>query len=111
MLGTHCPRHCSPIRVLTLTSSAYSLSGHISLSVTSPYSFFEARKTARLLLQSVSLTFEGQSEIFTPSTGYSSVRLCSITRELAPSTPIELSNEGHEEDVDPCTSLKQRVAQ
>ncbi|KIM48768.1 hypothetical protein M413DRAFT_85695 [Hebeloma cylindrosporum] len=82
--------------------SAYSLSGHVSLSVTSPYSFFEARKTARLLLQSVSLTFEGQSEIFTPSTGYSSLRLCSITRELAPSTPIELSNEGHEEDADPC---------
>jgi len=92
----------SLIQALISPSSAYSLSGHISLSVTSPYSFFEARKTARLLLQSLSLTFEGQSEIFNSSTGYSSLRLCSITRELAPSDPIELSNEGHEEDADPC---------
>ncbi|KAF8965324.1 hypothetical protein BDZ97DRAFT_1918456 [Flammula alnicola] len=84
------------------SSSAYSLSGHISISVSSPYSIFEARRTARLLLQSVTLTFEGQSEIFTPSTGYSSLRLCSITRQLAPSTPIELSNEGHEDANEPC---------
>ncbi|KAF8954604.1 hypothetical protein BDZ97DRAFT_1676423 [Flammula alnicola] len=84
------------------SSSAYSLSGHISISVSSPYSLFEARRTARLLLQSVTLTFEGQSEIFTPSTGYSSLRLCSIARQLAPSTPIELSNEGHEDANEPC---------
>ncbi|KDR73572.1 hypothetical protein GALMADRAFT_72170 [Galerina marginata CBS 339.88] len=82
--------------------SAYSLSGHISIAVSSPYSLFESRRTARLLLQSLCLTFEGQSEIFTPSTGYSSLCLCSITRELAPSVPIELSNEGHEDDTEPC---------
>ncbi|KAF9484654.1 hypothetical protein BDN70DRAFT_797148 [Pholiota conissans] len=83
-------------------SSAYSLSGHISISVTSPYSLFEARRTARLLLQSVTITFEGQSEIFTPANGYSSLRLCTVTRELAPSTPMVLSNEGHEESSEPC---------
>ncbi|KAF8809101.1 hypothetical protein BYT27DRAFT_7094999 [Phlegmacium glaucopus] len=82
-------------------SAAYSLSGHVSISVSSSSSFslFDHRKTARLLLQSVSLTFEGQSEIFTPTMGYSSLRLCSVTRELAPSEPIELSNEGSGE---PC---------
>ena len=44
------------------------------------------------------LTFEGQSEIFTQSTGYSSLRLCSITRELVPGEPLELSNEGNDEE-------------
>ncbi|KAF8163527.1 hypothetical protein B0H34DRAFT_795232 [Crassisporium funariophilum] len=84
------------------TNAAYSLSGHVSISLTSPYSLFETRRTAHLLLQSVSLTFEGQSEIFTPTTGYSSLRLCSITREIAPADPIELSNEGHEDLKEPC---------
>ncbi|KAG2020052.1 hypothetical protein CC2G_005437 [Coprinopsis cinerea AmutBmut pab1-1] len=83
-------------------NSAYSLSGVVSIAVSSPYSIFEGRKTARLLLQSLSITFEGQSEIYTPNTGYSSVRLCSITRELAPEEPVELSNEGHEDDELPC---------
>ena len=46
-------------------SSAYSLSGVVTISVSSPYSLFERRRTAKLLLQSLSLTFEGQSEIFT----------------------------------------------
>uniref|UniRef100_A0A8H8CNP2 Uncharacterized protein n=1 Tax=Psilocybe cubensis TaxID=181762 RepID=A0A8H8CNP2_PSICU len=82
-------------------SSAYSLSGHISLSVTSPFSLFESRRTARLLLQSLTITFEGQSEIFTPNTGYSSLRVCSVTHELAPSVPIELSNEGCEDSSEP----------
>jgi len=57
----------------------------------------------RYLLRSLSLTFEGQSEIFTPVLGYSAVRLCSVTRELVPwENPFELSNEGHEES-EPCT--------
>lgn len=83
-------------------SSAYSLSGHISISLSSPFSLFESRRTARLLLQSISLTFEGQSEVFTPNTGYSSLRLCAVTRELAPSVPIQLSNQGHEDSSEPC---------
>lgn len=68
----------------TFSSAAYSLSGHVSISV--------SQTTARLLLQSISLTFEGQSEVLTPCTGYSGLRLCSVTRELAPK-PTELSNE------------------
>ncbi|KAF8912031.1 hypothetical protein CPB84DRAFT_1671293 [Gymnopilus junonius] len=83
-------------------SSAYSLSGHISLSISSYYSLFESRRRARFLLQSLELTFEGQSEIHASNTGYSSLRLCSITRELAPSMPIELTNQGYEDDADPC---------
>ncbi|KXN92280.1 hypothetical protein AN958_08733 [Leucoagaricus sp. SymC.cos] len=84
--------------------SAYSLSGHVAISVSPASSFFDRRRTARYLLQSLSLTLEGQSEIFTTSIGYSAVRLCSITRELVPSQgAIELSNEGHEESGEPCT--------
>ncbi|KAF9053087.1 hypothetical protein BJ165DRAFT_1413393 [Panaeolus papilionaceus] len=85
------------------STSAYSLSGHVALSLSSPFSFFEPRRTARVLLQSLSLTFEGQTEIFTPATGYSALRLCSITHELAPSEPIELTNEGHEDSEEPST--------
>lgn len=70
-----------------VSSAAYSLSGHVSISVSS-----SSQTPARLLLQSISLTFEGQSEVFTPCTGYSSLRLCSLARELAPK-PTELSNE------------------
>ncbi|TFK76215.1 hypothetical protein BDN72DRAFT_891305 [Pluteus cervinus] len=84
------------------SASAYSLSGHITISLSSPYSLFERRRTARMLLKSLILTFEGQSEVITPSIGYSGVRLCSISQELAPGTSIELNNEGHEEDETPC---------
>lgn len=86
----------------TFTSTAYSLSGVVTVSVASPYSLFERRRTARMLLQSLSLTFEGQSEIFTHDTDYSALRLCSVTRELAPAQPMEFTNEGHEEDSNPC---------
>ncbi|CAK5277338.1 unnamed protein product [Mycena citricolor] len=84
------------------SSSAFSLSGHVSISLSSPYYVFERRRAARILLQSISLTFDGQTEVVTNGMGYSSIRLCSITRELLPSGPIELSNEGEEEDEEPC---------
>lgn len=99
-------QHClDRVRILIpqRCSSAYSLSGHVSISVSSSYSIFERRRTARFLLQSVSLTFEGQSEVITPKIGYAAVRMCSITRELAPEDPVELNNEGHEDDDEPCT--------
>ncbi|TFK42358.1 hypothetical protein BDQ12DRAFT_271601 [Crucibulum laeve] len=83
------------------STSAYSLSGHVSIAVSSPYSLWERRRTARLLLQSLSLTFEGQSETYTPRTGYSGMRLCNITRDLVTYGPLELTNEGHEEDSEP----------
>ncbi|KAF5358062.1 hypothetical protein D9756_001358 [Leucocoprinus leucothites] len=82
--------------------SAYSLSGYVAVSVAPSPSFFDRRRTARYLLQSLSLTFEGQSEIFTPSHGYSAVRLCAATRELVPPQgAIEMSNEGQEESGEP----------
>ncbi|TEB26566.1 hypothetical protein FA13DRAFT_1019838 [Coprinellus micaceus] len=84
-------------------NSAYSLSGVVTISVSSPYSLFERRRTAKLLLQSLSLTFEGQSEIFTHASGYTGLRLCSVTKELvASSEGIEFTNEGHEDDNEPC---------
>ncbi|KAK0196871.1 hypothetical protein F5146DRAFT_1013274 [Armillaria mellea] len=84
------------------SSSAYSLSGHVTVSLHSPNSIFERRRTTSFLLQSLELTFEGQSEIVAPQIGYSGVRLCSITRQLAPSEHLELSNEGQEESRTPC---------
>jgi hypothetical protein len=38
----------------------------------------------------------------TPKLGYSAVRLCSFSRELVAGEPVELSNEGQEDSVDPC---------
>ena len=76
------------------SSAAYSLSGHVAISVSSSHSLFNHRRSpVRLLLQSLSLTFDGQSEVYTPCTGYSSLRLCSVTREFGPSKPTELSNQ------------------
>ncbi|KAI0306405.1 hypothetical protein B0F90DRAFT_745563 [Multifurca ochricompacta] len=84
-------------------SSAYSLSGHISISLTSSHSLFERRHAIRILLQSLVVTFEGQAELVTQETGYSALRLCSISKELVPKTTVELTNEGHEDGDRPCT--------
>ncbi|KAK2466738.1 hypothetical protein APHAL10511_000996 [Amanita phalloides] len=84
------------------TLSAYSLSGHVSISIKSPYSLFERRSTTRLLLQSLELTFEGQTEVLNPKVGYSAVRLCSFSRELVTGGPVGLSNEGDEDSTDDC---------
>ncbi|KAF7323121.1 hypothetical protein HMN09_00092300 [Mycena chlorophos] len=81
--------------------SAFSLSGHVCISISSPYSVFDRRRTARILLQSVQLTFDGQSEVITNALGYSPLRLCSITRELVTEGPLELSNEGQERGDEP----------
>ncbi|KAJ3989187.1 hypothetical protein F5890DRAFT_1401539 [Lentinula detonsa] len=81
-------------------SSAYSLSGHVQITL-SPH--FLSRKPAKILLQSLELTFEGQSEVAAPSVGYSAVRLCAITRELVPHDhPVLLSNDGDECPGEPC---------
>ena len=56
-----------------------------------------------LLLQSLTVTFEGQSEVIIQDIGYAPIRLCSVTRELAPSEPPDLSNDGHEDSDKPCT--------
>ncbi|KAF9014043.1 hypothetical protein BDQ17DRAFT_1270182 [Cyathus striatus] len=82
------------------SSTAYSLSGHVTVSISSPRWLFDHRRTSRLLLHSLCLTFEGQSEAFTPDSGYSGTRLCTVSQELV-NCPMELSNEGHEDFDDP----------
>ncbi|KAJ7510097.1 hypothetical protein B0H11DRAFT_1957640 [Mycena galericulata] len=47
--------------------SAFSLSGHVSIALTSPYSVFKPRRPAHIILQSVLLTFDGQTEVITSS--------------------------------------------
>ncbi|OCH85702.1 hypothetical protein OBBRIDRAFT_762621 [Obba rivulosa] len=87
-------------------SSAYSLSGYVKIRLTQSYmSLFERRRTARLLLQSLVVTFEGQSELITQDTGYSAIRLCSISQELTSGEPFELSNEGAEDSGGPAWTV------
>lgn len=57
----------------------------------------------RVALQSLVVTFEGQSEIITPDTGYNAYRICTVSRELAPNNYTEFSNEGHENTDKPCS--------
>jgi hypothetical protein len=84
-------------RLYTITRSAYSLSGHISLSLTCSHSLFERRRAVRILLRSLVITFEGQAELVTREASYSAIRLCTISKELVSKTTIVLSNEGHED--------------
>ncbi|KAI9458276.1 hypothetical protein F5148DRAFT_1287458 [Russula earlei] len=84
-------------------SSAYSLSGYISISLTSPHSLFERRRAVRIILRSLVITFEGQAELVTHEAGYTSVRLCTISKELVSKTTVELSNDGHEDEEEPCS--------
>ncbi|EMD37942.1 hypothetical protein CERSUDRAFT_113084 [Gelatoporia subvermispora B] len=84
-------------------ASAYSLSGQVKIRLTQSYmSLFERRRTTRLLLQSLVVTFEGQSELITQETGYSAARLCCVSQELVHGAPFELSNDGAEDSVEPC---------
>ncbi|KAI9446266.1 hypothetical protein H4582DRAFT_2052342 [Lactarius indigo] len=84
-------------------SSTYSLSGYVSVSLSPSHSLFEQRRTIRILLRSLVITFEGQAELITPEAGYFGARLCSVSKELVPKTSVELSNEGNEERDTPCT--------
>lgn len=81
------------------------MSGHVSISLSSSYSLFDSPRPVRLLLNSLSITFEGQSELISNEFGYAPLRLCSVTRQLAPheQQQLELSNEGHEHSDKPCT--------
>ena len=83
-----------------IVSSAYSLSGHVSITM-HPSKF--RRATARYLLQSLVINFDGQTELVTPNTGYTPYRICSVTKELAPQNPLfELNNESSEGSGKPC---------
>jgi hypothetical protein len=72
-------------------SSAYSLSGHIAITVLPSRSLFESSTRQRYTLESLELAFEGQSEQISDVTGYSAIRLCNIKRELVQGEPIELA--------------------
>jgi hypothetical protein len=71
--------------------------------LTSPHYLFERRRAVRILLRSLVVTFEGQAELVTCEAGYAATRLCSISRELISKSPLELSNEDHEDGGEPCT--------
>ncbi|KAF8211973.1 hypothetical protein K438DRAFT_1805733 [Mycena galopus ATCC 62051] len=86
----------------SLDISAFSLSGHVSIVLKPSFSVFERRRAARIILQSVLLTFDGQTEVITANLGYSPLRLYTLSRELlASSEPIELSNEDQEQTDEP----------
>ena len=87
-------------RLYKIASSAYSLSGHVSITLR-PSKF--RRTPARYLLQSLVITFDGQTELVAPDTGYTPYRVCSVTKELAPQNPLfELNNESFEGSGKPC---------
>ncbi|KAH9928546.1 uncharacterized protein BXZ73DRAFT_48447 [Epithele typhae] len=72
-------------------SSAYSLSGQIVVTLTPPSGFFGDAPAAdeHLLLDSLVVAFEGQSELVHTHTGYSACRLHESSQELITS-PIEI---------------------
>ncbi|KAI0080555.1 hypothetical protein K474DRAFT_1704623 [Panus rudis PR-1116 ss-1] len=74
-------------------SAAYSLSGHVVISVSSTQSLFDYGQKHHLRLQSLVVTFEGQSELITEETGYSAVRLCTVSQECVPEEAVELTGE------------------
>ncbi|THH27051.1 hypothetical protein EUX98_g7137 [Antrodiella citrinella] len=84
-------------------SAAYSISGHVVISMSSRSSFLQRKHALRLLLRSLVVTFEGQSELLTPETTYSAFRLCAISQELALGGAIELSTEDNDDIDKPCT--------
>ncbi|KAL1743476.1 hypothetical protein HDZ31DRAFT_40851 [Schizophyllum fasciatum] len=88
------------------TNSAYTVSGVIRITPTSPSYFFERHQPRQITLQSLIVTFEGHSETLTPTHGYRSVRLCTTSRQLVSNEPIHLTNDAHDasDDCDkPCS--------
>ncbi|KAI0374665.1 hypothetical protein BV20DRAFT_1032769 [Pilatotrama ljubarskyi] len=75
-------------------NSAYSLSGHVEVKLTPPASvLYDPPATEeRFMLESLVLTFEGQSELLTPQTGYGACRLVKFSQELIQGGPIEIGH-------------------
>ncbi|KAF8590064.1 hypothetical protein K439DRAFT_1628275 [Ramaria rubella] len=76
------------------TFSAYSLSGHITITVTPSTSILGLSRPLpqNLLLSSLELTFEGQSELVLNEIGYSPLRIISISKELVSSShPVHIA--------------------
>ncbi|RDX40274.1 hypothetical protein OH76DRAFT_1366482 [Lentinus brumalis] len=71
--------------------AAYSLSGQVAVTLVSSSSWFcDAPPDERFLLESLVLTFEGQSELVTPQTGYASCRVIEFSEELITNGPVEI---------------------
>ncbi|KAI0700004.1 hypothetical protein BC835DRAFT_491939 [Cytidiella melzeri] len=85
--------------------AAYSLSGYVQVTLSHSFysSYLERRRAVSVLLQSLVVTFEGQTELVTEDTGYSAFRLCRISQELVTEEAVELSNEEHDDSTGPCT--------
>ncbi|KAH9900871.1 hypothetical protein C8Q73DRAFT_742630 [Cubamyces lactineus] len=75
-------------------NSAYSLAGHVEVKLTPPTSLlYDPPATEeRFQLESLVLTFEGQSELLTPETGYAACRLVEFSQELIQNGPIEIGH-------------------
>ncbi|EJD53226.1 hypothetical protein AURDEDRAFT_149021 [Auricularia subglabra TFB-10046 SS5] len=86
-------------------STAYSLSGHVLLSLSSPVNFFDPKpRPARMLLSSLEITFEGKSEFIAGPSVYAAARVISLSKQLLPDgQPIELTNDGSEDSETPAT--------
>lgn len=80
----------------------YSVSGHVSITLSPPSSYFEKSRTTHLALESLVVTFEGQSEFLSEETGYTATRLCTISQDLVEAEPLDLTNEGLEDLSEPC---------
>ncbi|KAI0780426.1 hypothetical protein BD413DRAFT_463126 [Trametes elegans] len=75
-------------------SSAYSLSGHVEVKLTPPTSLLcdPPATEEHFTLESLVLTFEGQSELPNPETGYAACRLVEISQELLQDGPVEIGH-------------------
>lgn len=74
--------------------SAYSLSGQIAVNLVPPVGLFGEAPAAdeSFVLESLVVTFEGQSELVTPETGYSACRLIEFSQELLVDSPLRLQH-------------------
>ncbi|KAI0636421.1 hypothetical protein C8Q77DRAFT_1050596 [Trametes polyzona] len=75
-------------------TAAYSLSGHVEVKLTPPTSILydPPASEERFMLESLILTFEGQSELLTPETGYGACRLVEFSQELIRDGPVEIGH-------------------
>ncbi|KAI0820212.1 hypothetical protein BC628DRAFT_1413256 [Trametes gibbosa] len=75
-------------------NSAYSLAGHVEVKLTPPTSplYDPPASEECLLLESLVLTFEGQSELLSPETGYGACRIIEFSQELLQNGPVEVGH-------------------
>ncbi len=86
----HCSQHSLPYSRVGF-SAAYSLSGQVLVKLVPPTSWFcsdVSQVDENFLLESLVVTFEGQSELVTPQTGHAACRLIEFSKELIPDKPI-----------------------